>query len=157
MVSHYEAWRFFTSGQFSHLRSVSADWREGAEASHVPGSVDAVIEVWEILFYLTEAFELSARLALGPAGDDRMLISARLEGLENRGLVVGQANRSDFFQPYVSHVDAISQKVELSRGELVADGRTQAAAMARQFFVRFGWKPPLEQLLEHQRELTERR
>ena len=52
MVSHYEAWRFFTSGQFSHLRSVSADWREGAEASHVPGSVDAVIEVWEILFYL---------------------------------------------------------------------------------------------------------
>src|SRR4051794_40631923 len=24
---HVEAWRFFTSGQFNQLRSVSADWR----------------------------------------------------------------------------------------------------------------------------------
>src|SRR4051812_18703599 len=32
MVNHYEAWRFFTSGQFNQLRSVSADWRGGREA-----------------------------------------------------------------------------------------------------------------------------
>ncbi len=27
LVSHTEAWRFFTSGQFNQLRAVSADWR----------------------------------------------------------------------------------------------------------------------------------
>ena len=26
LISHQEAWRFFTSGQFNQLRAVSADW-----------------------------------------------------------------------------------------------------------------------------------
>ena len=62
IVSHYEAWRFFTSGQFNHLRAVSADWRTGQEATAVPVGAHAVIEVWEILYYVTELFELAARL-----------------------------------------------------------------------------------------------
>lgn len=156
MVDHYEAWRFFMSGLFSHLRSVSADWRTGSEATRARGGVSSVIEVWEILFYLTEVFELAARLALGPAGDDSMVISAKLARLDGRGLVVGQPNRAEFFQPYVSHVPEIEQKIEVSREKLVAEGRTEAAEMARQFMIRFGWKPSLQQLLDHQRELTER-
>ena len=34
-VSHYEAWRFFMSGQFLHLRAVSADSRTGSELTPV--------------------------------------------------------------------------------------------------------------------------
>jgi hypothetical protein len=156
MVSHYEAWRFFASGQFLHVRAVSADWRTGNEAAFVPPGCATTIEVWEILFYLTEVFEFAARLALGPAGDKRMVISAALTPLNDRCLIVGQSNRMEFVQPFMSHIPSFCWEVELLRETLVADGRIAAAEMAREFFLRFGWKPSLDQLLDHQRELTER-
>jgi len=154
-VDHYEAWRFFTSGQFTHLRSISADWRTGSEALRVPEDFGSLVEIWEILFYLTEVFELGARLALSPAGDEQMVISASLRGLRNRGLIVGQRNRAEFMFPQRSHVDSFSQEVELPREKLIAESKVAAVKMAREFFLRFGWKPPLDQLLDHQRELTE--
>jgi hypothetical protein len=151
MVIHREAWRFFMSGQFSHLRAVPADWRGEGNGVGAP----SVIEVWEILFYLTEVFELAARLAIGPSGDENMVISAALAPLEGRGLIVGQPNRMGFSRPLISGVPSLSREVEISREHLVAEGRVAAAEMAREFFLRFGWKPPLDQLLDHQRELTE--
>ncbi|MGN6276831.1 MAG: hypothetical protein ACTHNP_13010, partial [Solirubrobacterales bacterium] len=99
VVDQYEAWRFFASGQFAHLRSVSADWRSGSEALRVPEGFKSLIEVWEILFYLTEVFEFAARLALSPGGDEQMVISASLYDLEDRGLIVGQRNRAEFMAP----------------------------------------------------------
>jgi hypothetical protein len=156
VVDHYEAWRFFTSGQFTLLRGVSADWREGEEAFLVPEDLDSLVEVWEILFYLTEVFELASRLSLSPAGDEQMVVAASLHGLGSRGLIVGQRNRAEFMAPLRSHVDTFSVEVPISRERLVADGRVAAAETAREFFLRFGWKPSIDQLLDHQRELTER-
>lgn len=156
MVSMYEAWRFYTSGMFTHLRAVSADWRASAEETPVETGFDPVIEVWEILYYLTEVFELAARLALSPAGDEQMVISAGLHKLEGRRLVAGQPNRTPFFEPYRAHVPSIERKVTLSRDHVVAEGLKEAVKMAREFFLRFGWKPSVEQLIDHQRELTER-
>ena len=155
VVDMFEAWRFFMSGQFTHLRAISADWREGSDRTRIPQGVDSVIEIWEIVFYLTEIFELAARLALGPAGDETMVVSVTLNGLAGRGLVVGQANRVEFFQPRLSHVESFSRDVELSREKLVGEGRVAALETAREFLLRFGWKPSLDQLLNHQRELTE--
>ena len=43
-VSHYEAWRFFTTGQFSHLRAVSVDWRRQNWTSATGQESDSVIE-----------------------------------------------------------------------------------------------------------------
>ena len=100
MVSHHEAWRYFTSGQFNHLRAVSADWREGAEATAIPEDFASVIEVWEILFYLTEVFELATRLALSKGGGERITIDVGLHGLRDRGLVIADHRRSSFSQPY---------------------------------------------------------
>lgn len=153
MLSHLEAWRFWTSGQFSQLRVVGADWRVGPERFPVPDGYNGIIEVWEILFYLTEVFELAARLALSSAGDDRMVLSASLYGLENRGLVVGQSNRMEFDKPLPSRVAHQTQRVELTPDSLVAETRAEAAKFAREFFLRFGWQPALEQLLSHQGEL----
>jgi hypothetical protein len=145
IVWHYEAWRFFTSGQFSQLRAVSADWRAGTnEATPVPNGADAVIEVWEILFYLTEVFELAARLALKIASADEMTISAHLHGLENRALVVGQRNQAPIIPPPVATVPDLERSVTLPRDVLVADTRAQAAELAREFFLRFDWEPSLE-------------
>jgi hypothetical protein len=153
LVDHFEAWRFFASGQFNQLRSVSADWRTGSEAPSLPAGFDRIIEVWEVLFYLTEVFELAARLALGPAGDERMAIDVALHGLEGRGLVVGQRNRAPFLEPYRAAADTLQRTVTVGREELVSASRQQAVTMAREFFLRFGWKPTAELLSEHQQEL----
>lgn len=153
MVDHFEAWRFFTSGQFNQLRSVSADWRTGSEAPSIPEGFDQVIEVWEILFYLTEVFELAARLALGPAGDERMAIDVALHGLADGGLIVGQRNRAPFLEPYRAAANTLQRTVTVAREELVSASREQAVTMAREFFLRFGWKPTTELLSEYQQEL----
>lgn len=157
-VFHFEAWRFFTSGQFNHLRAVSADWRRDDERTRtpIPEGFDAAIEVWEILFYLTEVFELASRLALGEAGDEFMNIEVRLNGLENRGLVVAEWKRAEFFEPYRATMPSLEKKVNLPRDTLVAEGREQAVEMARQIFLRFGWDASVELLADYQRELTDR-
>jgi hypothetical protein len=155
MVQHYEAWRFFTSGQFNHLRSISADWRVGTDMSPtpVPAGADSVIEVWEVLFYLTELFELAARLALTPAGAETMVVAARLDGMSNRALVVGQSNRAPFMGLQLATVPSLLQTVTFERDDLIADGHEHAIEMARQFFLRFGWNASRDQLANHQREL----
>lgn len=155
-VSMYEAWRFYRSGLFTHLRAVSADWRTGSEATRLAEGFSSLIEVWEILFYLTEIFELASRLALSRAGDEHMVISASLHGLQERGLVVGHPRRSPFVEPYKAHVPEITQEVTLPRERLIGEGTKEALEMSRQFFLRFGWKPSGELLTDFQRELTER-
>ena len=155
VVSLHEAWRFFTSGQFTHLRTVSADWRTGREETVVPEGFNSVIEIWEILYYVTEVFELAARLALSPAGDERMTLDIRLNALQDRALVVGHPRRVPFSTPRRATAESLNQTVTLPRDQLVAEPREKAVETAREFFLRFGWKPSVEQLLEQQRELTE--
>ena len=140
VVANYEAWRFYTSGQFNQLRSVDADWRHAAQIAPLPQRDQKVIEVWEILFYLTEVFEFAARLSLTSAGDETMTVVAALHGLDERGLIVGQHNRAEFFEPRRVQVGDLEQRVRVSREELVAEPRDLAVDMAREFFVRFGWE-----------------
>jgi hypothetical protein len=153
IVSHYEAWRFFTTGQFLQLRSISADWRTGTEATAIPEGCGSVIEVWEILFYLTEVFELAARLALTSAGDDLMSVEVQLIGLKERCLIVGQRHRAEFLNPYPGPVEDLQMTVNMLNIELVSNSRGAAVDMAIEMFARFGWRPSREQLTEHQQEL----
>jgi hypothetical protein len=155
LIGHHEAWRFFMSGQFNHLRAISADWRDD-ERRWVPESFDGVLPVWEVLFYLTEVFELASRLALGSAGEEKMEIQVTLNNIDNRGLIVAQRNRAEFFEPYRSQLSSLRREVLLSREQLVAEARAEAVSMSREVFLRFGWEPSVEQLREHQQELTER-
>lgn len=108
----------------------------------------------EILHYLTEEFELAARLALTQAGSDWMTIRASLRGLGKRALIVGQHDRMEFTRPYGPAAESLERQVTLDREALVAEPRAHAVAMAREFLVRFGWNPSIEQLTEHQASLT---
>lgn len=155
VVGHYEAWRFFRSGQFNHLRGIGSDWRDSAEIAPSPPRHEKAIEVWEILFYLTEIWELAARLAVGSAGDETMTVDVQLHGLDGRGLIVGQRNRAEFFEPYRTSQNDLRQRLTVKREDLFAKPRDYAVDMAYAFFVRFGWKPARDQLVEHQRELTD--
>jgi hypothetical protein len=155
VVQHYEAWRLFTSGQFNHLRGIDADWRPHREAP-VPEGFSSVIEVWEILFYVTEVFELAARLTLARAAGNSVVIEVTLRGLRGRALVVGEHNRAEFVRPCFTSAAQLSRTVTLDRDRLIGQAHREAAEMAHWFFVRFGWSPPMDQLADHQRELTER-
>jgi hypothetical protein len=157
MVGHYEAWRFHTSGQFNQLRAVDADWRHTSKIQSSEPGREKVIQVWEILFYLTEVFELASRLTTGPAGDDAMVVEATLHGLQDRRLIVGQHNRAEFYEPHHTDEDVLRREIALSRSDLIASTNEQSVKMASEFFARFGWKPSLDQLAGHQRELLEMR
>ena len=152
-VDHYEAWRFFTSGQFTQLRAISADWRSGGDATRVPSGFSRAIEVWEILFYVTEVFELAARLALSPAGDDPMVVDLRLHITDDRALVVAQSSRAEFFEPYQAPIDGLRRTVEVARSGLIASAHELAVETAQEMFSRFGWNVARAQLVEHQQEL----
>lgn len=156
VVNHIEAWRFFTSGLFTHLRGFSADWRMADERDETPSRFTSFLPVWEVLYYLTEVFELASRLAVTPAGDNEMVIKASLHGLEGRGLVVGQRGRVPFSRAYSTNEPTLTQEVRLTRESLVAEPREHAVSMSREFLTRFGWSVSLEQLADHQRELTDR-
>lgn len=158
-TSHFEAWRFFMSGQFNQLRAVSADWRTGEAATHIPEEFDlaSVIEVWEILYYITEVFELAARFAMGGPPYEQTKIVVRLNGLENRGLVVGQNNRAPFMSPYKATIADYFAEATISRDSLLGGASVAALEMAREFFLRFGWQPSSDQLAEMQAELTQPR
>lgn len=157
IVDLYEAWRFFESGQFNHLRAISADWDSGRGSTRVPAGFDSVIEVWEILYYLTEVFELAARLSLTSAGDARMTVSVRLSGLRDRALVMGYPHYevAGFPVPPRSSVAELSNSATLERDQLVAKTRELAVEWARYFFIRFGWKPEMSVLARLQRKLEE--
>ena len=152
-LSHEEAWRFFTSGQFTQLRVVSADLHVGKEATRVPSGATSAIEVWEILFYLTEVVELAARLALSHAGGDQMTVNASLYGLENRRLVSGTPERM-LAGDYRTSTSSIREKRTLQRDHLVAEPRQIAVDMSREMFLRFGFKASKDTLTAYQQELT---
>jgi hypothetical protein len=154
MVSHLETWRLFTSGQFVHFRAITADWGESdVIAPERPG--ERIIPVWEILFYLTEVVELAARLTLKTKRPRSVLVRVTLSGMADRGLVVGQRNRPEFFHPYVQQQDLLHAEVEVPADDLIAEPRDVALGLAHHLLLRFGWKPAIEQLRGHQLELID--
>ena len=155
VVDLYEAWRFFQSGQFNHLRVISADWETSEARTRVPEDFEAVIEVWEILYYLTEVFELATRLSLSDAGESEMTVSVTLSGLKNRALVMGYPHHqvAGFMVPYKTDAAELSRSETIERDQLVGETRELAVEWARYFFVRFGWKPEAHLLSQLQQKL----
>jgi hypothetical protein len=150
-VDHYEAWRFFTSAQFTQLRGVSADWRDRREQTPVPRWASSVIEVWEVLFYLTELVELAARLALASSARS-FVIDTTLVGMRDRALVSGTPTR-ELAAPYVFSEDDIHVKESVSSSRLIAEPRRVAAEMSAEALSRFGFYPASGVLEDYQREL----
>jgi hypothetical protein len=130
-VPQMEAWRMFTSGQFTQLRVISAELEHSTRGQ-------AVIEVWEVLFYLTEVFEFASRLALTKAGAPSMTVDVRLKGAAGRTLTPGEAGRI-LWQDYQVTSDDIHYSVTLDRDRVVAAAREEAVAAAVDVFWNFGW------------------
>lgn len=150
-LPHLEAWRMFTSGQFTQLRVTSADARSAAQGADPP-----IVEVWEILFYLTELVELAARFALSPAGGGGgTTLDVALRNTTGRRLVAGTPERE-------LHDDHVCQQanIELSKtfpqAELIGGPRDIAVDLAARMMRPFGFDASPQVLADYQRELTER-
>lgn len=153
-VDHYEAWRFTTDAQFTQLRSISADWRTGAERTAVPRGVHAVIEVWEILFYVTELTELAARLAL-LSGADEFYLAAELHGMAGRALIAGTPAR-ELDADYISQLNVIDDARTVPTQQLTASPPQVAVDMSAALLAGFGWHANPDVLRDHQVELLRR-
>ena len=150
VLPHAEAWRMFQSGQFLQKRVISADLEQDPQSPIA--AAGPIIQVWEILFYLTEVFELAARMALAVAVDESVHISARLTGMEGRQLVSGSWNR-DIDGIYISFTDVLAAEMTLATPDVIAGPRSRAITMAQEFLQRFGLRVPDEVLADWQAEL----
>jgi hypothetical protein len=153
-VDHYEAWRFFTSAQFTQLRAISADWRVNRERTAVPRWASAVIEVWEVLYYLTELVELAARRTLASSARS-FVIDATLTGMQDRALISGTPMR-EFDQAYLFSENDIRVKESVSSSHLTAEPRQIAVEMSAAVLARFGFHATSGVLEDYQRELLGR-
>jgi hypothetical protein len=155
-VSHDEAWRFYTSGQFLQLRLVSADRRIGTEATSIPSGAAAVIEVWEILFYLTELTEFAARLGASAAAEaSAFSISATLHGMKDRQLIPGTPSR-ELDGIYRSRDADLTVTATYQRDTLIAAPREAGVELSRAMLVKFGFNASPRVLRDYQTELTRR-
>jgi len=157
---HYiSSWRFYQSGQFTHISGMPVDWRDQshfwpADEQWRPG---AWLGVGDTIFTLTEVFEFAARLALSDAGDEQMHISVTVGNLRERLLYVDTQGRWPFiYRPYQASIEKFPYSVELTRSDLVAEPRDLALQAAIELFKRFGWDTTIDILRDWQSEMIRR-
>jgi hypothetical protein len=144
-----EVWRIWTSGQFTSVSGMAADWRDHSTIWPPDRTWQSGKElgVMEVLIRFVEVFEFAARLSLSSVGDEQMHIELTTAGILGRSLVVDDPARVHFAFPYSnSSLSEFFQEFDLPRDELVAGTRDVAVSAARELFLRFGWKPSEAQL-----------
>ena len=144
-VPQMEAWRMFTSGQFTQLRVISAELEASTRG-------EPVIQVWEVLFYMTEVFELASRFALSKVGTQTTTVDVVLRNAKGRTLISDEPGRV-LYDAYSSTSDEIRESVTLDRDRLVASAREEAVAASARVFWHFGWTADQQTLTEYQSHL----
>lgn len=136
VVPHVEAWRVFTSGQFLHRRVLATDLRDAPELRpEAPGATGAVA-VWDLLLYLVEVAELSARYA-STLEAETVTIQASLENITGRELVSGDLKR-ELHGPYVTQADSLTASGSYKSPALLASPRAVGVDLTQQILRKFG-------------------
>ncbi len=150
-VSHCEAWRQATSGQFLHRRLLVTDQVISAELSpRAPGATGSVA-VWDVLLYMVEVAELAARLAIA-MGSDTVAIVASINGMGGRELVAGDFKR-ELHGPYVIQAERLATEYAGESAALLADARAVGVRLAQGLLSQFGLAVPDSVLLDWQAEV----
>jgi hypothetical protein len=153
VVGHYEAWRIFESGQFAQLRSYTLDWDTEITGRAANRSV---IPIWEVVFYLTEVVELAVRLALSPAGDRNMKISASMHGLDGRRVVLNENGSHAVIGQAAFSGETLTVDRAVSREELSGAPRSLAVDLSHEVLARLGLNESREQVADWQSSLLSR-
>jgi hypothetical protein len=133
---HAEAWRFHTSGQFTHKRMLVTDLSEDGQLRPDAPEATGAVAVWDVLLSLVEACELAARLATA-LKCERISIGATLRGVAGRQLISGVWER-DMVGRYIVSANELTVSRALRLEELLADPRRLGAQLARELLAPFG-------------------
>ena len=155
---YLEFWRFYQSGQFVDFVALDEDWRDQSTISAIPKNwkPGKSLDVEDTVCQITEFFEFASRLALTEAGDEQMHIEITISGLKGRTIRF-EPGRVPFRRQKAASIPELTYKVDLSRLQLVTEGRELALKPAVELFQRFAWNPSLEILRDMQDELLHRR
>lgn len=137
---HLDAWRLYQSGQFTHWRGMGDDWRDLAKGFWTPPAdwkPGRDMGWGDAAYQFAEIYEFATRLAISPAGAERMTLQVEVKGLEGRTLV--NDGGGVLVWNYRSEAASYTHREEVARQDLVARGRDLASAATRQLFARFGW------------------
>jgi hypothetical protein len=142
-----EIWRFHTNGLFVHYFALSGDWRDQSNFWPAePGWQPRLhIEYLDTIYTFLEIFEFAARLALSPAGSDRMHVEITIKDLQGRHLY-SSGGHFRTRNNYTTQMPEWSYPLDLAQTELIAKPRDFAALAAQDFFARFGLNVSLETL-----------
>jgi hypothetical protein len=153
--NHLEQWSFYGSGQLADMSSLRYDWLDEYDSHLVPTGWQPgnALPVTDTIFTITEVFELAARLAFTPAGDEWVRVAISYRGMEGRILAVDDRRRAPFFQDYRYDDDRIELQAVSTREQLAGEAWDLAAGTARELFAHFGWEPALEVIKGAQNEL----
>lgn len=161
---HREYWRFYQSGQFVHLLSFREDAlpeeskKRIARCTFMPPDFEpsGCLDIFSILFTLTQVFEFATRLALKDIFGDSLSIIVHMKEVENRVLVAWDWNRA-WHGFYPAGEDTLGKEWRLETRTLISKSADLARDASVWFYDRFGWVPPSQLLAEEQRKLLDRR
>lgn len=155
VVPHVEAWRICASGQFLHRRVLTTDLvKDGQLRPDAPAATGAVA-VWDILLYLVEVAEFSARLAT-TLENDTMTIGVSLNGIAGRQLISGDWAR-DLHGDYIVATDRLTAAESMNVAHLMQTPRAVGVALTQQILMQFGLDIPDQVLDEWQDQVFSRR
>lgn len=141
---HLEAWRFFGTGQFALVTSVSWDWRDQSGWWPVRDGekwkANSAIGIGHIVQMLLQIVLLAGRMAESNAGDDRLDIEISLAPTRGRELFSDFPRRM-LLPGYKADIDRIRLPIETSRTELLAAPDDLTATTANRVYAEFGFKP----------------
>jgi hypothetical protein len=145
VVPHSEAWRMCASGQFLHRRVLATDLsRDGQLSPDAPGATGAVA-VWDVLLYLVEVAEFSARL--GAALEcDSITIDVSLNGTAGRQLISGDWNR-ELHGDYIVSADRLVAMASAVTPHLMQNTLDTGIRLTQAILNQFGLEIP-DQILE---------
>lgn len=148
-MTHREFWRMYQSGQFLHYRAM---WEDREEHHGLPER--PFLSVEGVIYLFTEIGEFSKRLISALAMPGGFDISVEARQTYGRRLWVGR-NRMPFFEPKTTTAESV-----VINGQMAASGSENpqqvALQMCRDFFDRFGWNPPDDQIQADQVRLLKR-
>lgn len=141
---HLEVWRFFRTGQFALVTSVSWDWRDQSGWWPVRDGekwkANSAIGIGHIVQMLLQIFLLAGRMAESSVGDDRLDIEISLAPTLGRELFSDFPRRM-LLPGYKADIDRIRLPIEVSRTELLASTDDLTANAANRVYGEFGFKP----------------
>ncbi len=139
-----ERWQLYQSGQFIYMGAFLSDWGfYRRPVSFADQNDGPFLLVEDCVARYSEFMEFSSRLALSPAGDQRVFIEIGAHNLSGRQLLLA-SRRGGFLRPFSAATPEFVKSQEFNREELVAESRQIGLEWARELFRRFGWDPSAE-------------